>query len=294
VPGNNGLLYVGGGDGVLYALNAENGTVAWQVRLTTKSQWPTPVLTPAITSDGSVYAGASGPIGPTQLYRVSPDGRVVWRLEVPNALESSAVLDRGDTAFITVGHVLQAIAPDGRALWSAAARGWLAIPFLLPDRSIGLADGERLAILSRAGKQIAQQAHASGVWVVDDTTALFGRGGQLTLATQMQRVVAAADTLPAWRDVWHYNPVRIDDHEYIAGVALMAGGSVVVSTQSRVVVLRVGDGLPIAEYVPGPRPGPYNTNRMPYLSAPVLGVNGTIYVAGTDQSLYAVRDTLTR
>ena len=295
VPDRNGLVYIGGRDGVLHSLRAQNGFAAWQMRLTPALRWSTPVPTPAIASDGSIYAGASGPSGPTQLYRLLSDGRVIWHVEVPGELDSPAILDRGDTAIMTHGRLLSAIAPDGRTLWTAAAKGWMAIPLLLPDRSIGLADGERIAILSRTGGQVAQQTHASAVWAVDDTTALFATGVRLTLRARMRQPMNA-DTLPAWRDVWNYNAIRIADDEHVLGVALMSGGRAAVSTQSRVVILRLTDAHPIAEFVPPLRPAPSYSGGMlpPLLSAPVLGSDGTIYVAGTDQSLYALRDTLTR
>jgi hypothetical protein len=65
-----------------------------------------------------------------------------------------------------------------------------------------------------------------------------------------------------------------------AGAAILPSlDRVALSTSSRVVVLRLADGHPVAEYVRGPS----------FLSPPGVGPDGTIYVADADHHVYALR-----
>lgn len=69
----NGIVYVGGGDAQVYALNAQTGSVIWQTRLGPSPNtfaWSSPAL-----SNGSVYMGVSSfadcPLVQGQLVRLS-------------------------------------------------------------------------------------------------------------------------------------------------------------------------------------------------------------------------------
>jgi len=63
--------------------------------------------------------------------------------------------------------------------------------------------------------------------------------------------------------------------------AILGSDRVILSTSSRVVVLRLSDGLPLSEYAPVDSAGASGipAPRLHWLSTPVLGADGTIYVA---------------
>jgi len=73
---SDGTVYVGGGDGVFYALNPD-GTVKWFYQVSG------PVFTgttPAIAADGTVYYGTHGTdTAAAAMYAFRPNGTLKWR-----------------------------------------------------------------------------------------------------------------------------------------------------------------------------------------------------------------------
>ena len=73
-------------------------------------------------------------------------------------------------------------------------------------------------------------------------------------------------------------------------------GELVIATSARVVVLRLADGSPVTEFVvPEYQPGKQSYQSMfRSLSSPVVGSDGTVYVADGAHHVYALRDTAGR
>jgi len=64
LPNRDGLVYVGGGDGTVYALRAADGTVAWRTPLMPQTATSYAASSLALSSDGGVYASRSQSVGP--------------------------------------------------------------------------------------------------------------------------------------------------------------------------------------------------------------------------------------
>lgn len=108
-------LYVGRGDGALYALDASTGHERWRARTYNPADPADPdgggevIAEPWVGADGTVYFGSYG-VGPYEtnaVYAIAPDGTERWRYP---ALEPSAT-----TSFLAA----LATSPDGSRLYAA-------------------------------------------------------------------------------------------------------------------------------------------------------------------------------
>ena len=108
-------LYVGRGDGALYALDARTGHERWRARTYNPADPADPdgggevIAEPWVSADGTVYFGSYG-VGPYEtnaLYAIAPDGTERWRYP---SREPSA-----DASFLAA----LATSPDGTRLYAA-------------------------------------------------------------------------------------------------------------------------------------------------------------------------------
>ncbi len=91
--GQDGTIYIGCLNGVLYALDAESGTDRW----TFKTDGYFVIGSPSVDGNGVIYVGDSDGV----LYAISPDGKELWRWASNNSIESAPVVAPDGTLYFT-------------------------------------------------------------------------------------------------------------------------------------------------------------------------------------------------
>jgi outer membrane protein assembly factor BamB len=116
--GADGTIYVGSGDGNLYAINPD-GTLKWSCA--TNSANPNPFYlssSPAISADGTIYVGS----GDGSLYAINPNGNLKWSyatLTYYLGIASSPAIGADGTIYVgSDDNRLYALNPDGTLKWS--------------------------------------------------------------------------------------------------------------------------------------------------------------------------------
>jgi len=108
---DGGTIYAGSMDHGIYAINAANGSVAWQYLADHEI-----VGTPAVDQDGNIYAGSKD----DHLYCLKPDGTLNWKYKLVSDVIFSPLLGAlGPLNVVIVGteNRLYAIL-DGKSLWT--------------------------------------------------------------------------------------------------------------------------------------------------------------------------------
>ncbi len=101
--GSDGTIYIGSGDGKLYAINPD-GTLKWNYAIGYTS------LTPTVDSDGTIYIGPQD----YKFYAINTDGTLKWTLD--QMVYSSPAIGSDGTLYL-VDYYLDAINPDGTLKW---------------------------------------------------------------------------------------------------------------------------------------------------------------------------------
>jgi hypothetical protein len=119
--GADGTVYVGGGDGSVYALNAANGSVKWE-RPTGAAVYSSP----AIGADGTVYIGSED----YKVYALDgATGAVKWSYTTAGPVAASPAIGADGTVFVGGWNVLYAFgggsAPASCSLSTPATSGAL-------------------------------------------------------------------------------------------------------------------------------------------------------------------------
>lgn len=292
-------VYVGGADGRLYAVRASDGTVAWAIPLVPAGQRYQRVATPVRLRGGDLLAGAItyDPRVPVPLFRLGPDGALRWRASAGGGLETAAGVGP-DEAVYGIGrqtdslhgdfgaYTLSAIAADGRILWRRPLGVSYASEVARAEDGTIFVAGTPSLVLTSDGTTVARLDAAASVIPVADL-------GLLEVASWGLRYLRSDSSRLRWSPQWTYPAARIGDDERVQGAMLAPGGRVILSTSSRVVVLRLGDGQPIGEYAPVSRAGDDGIPipQLRQLSPPALGPDGTIFVVDPGYRLYWLRDT---
>lgn len=234
---------------------------------------------------------------------------MTWQTELPGAITPPILLNRGDTCFFGQGGWLRALAPNGSMLWQRSVDAWMVRAMLFPDGSIGASDGSHLRVYSRAEEIIGKQSGELTAVTIDDTTSFLISRTRAALATLTRATyatplgyakdvnvrVAVPDTFPRWIERRRYGATRVADDETIQlQAAPMPGGRSAISTGARIVVLRLADGTPVAEYVVQSESDLSGHAQPERLSGPAAGADGTLYAFGSDRFVYALRDTVAR
>ena len=123
--GENGEIIFGDStnpDGVLWALNPENGSVIWQCTLLSPFGENDISSSPAIDKNGMIYVGG----GNTNryLWAVYPNGTIAWHYDTGGLVPSSPAIGSDGTIYIgSYSDKLFAINPNGTLKWSFLVGG---------------------------------------------------------------------------------------------------------------------------------------------------------------------------
>jgi outer membrane protein assembly factor BamB len=105
----DGTVYIGAGDGQLYALNPADGSVKWAYATGTFI-----TSSPAIGADGTIYFGAAD----ARLHAVSSTGTPRWTFPVDDIIDSSPAIGRDGTIYVgSYDRHVYAVGPDGAERW---------------------------------------------------------------------------------------------------------------------------------------------------------------------------------
>lgn len=104
----NGVIYIGGMDNYLYAINPD-GTQKWSYQ----TQQPIET-TPAIANDGTIYVTSDD----GNLYALTPSGSLKWMYDsTAGFLTSSPIIGSDGTIYVESNYVLCAFTPNGIIKW---------------------------------------------------------------------------------------------------------------------------------------------------------------------------------
>ena len=127
------------GDGHLYAIRP-SGSVNWSVEFPEQGTY----TSPALASDGTIYAGA---YEAQQLYAFASDGTQKWVVDASSGIgDSPAIADDG-TIYVNNG-ILYVFTPQGANLWNTSGLVTLAnaSPVIAKDGSIFIQDAPELTL----------------------------------------------------------------------------------------------------------------------------------------------------
>lgn len=173
---NDGVLYIGGNDGIFYALDAETGKVRWTFDGVARAGYTTFAIfsSAAIGPDRTVYfGGKNGYLYAIReergFFRTGP--AIVWRYRLGPGIQSSPLL--GADGIIYIGDergTLHAVKPpdsgeSATALWKYSTKGTLiSSPAIAADGTLyeGSMDGKLYAF--KAGSAAAKAGSANGLF----------------------------------------------------------------------------------------------------------------------------------
>src|SRR5918996_1555194 len=174
---NEGTLYIGGNDGILYALDTKTGKVKWTFDGVARSGYRTYAIfsSAAIGPDRTVYfGGKDGYLYALReqqgFFRSGP--QVPWRYKLGAGIQSSPLLAADGTVYLGdergTFHAIRPPASGGSAtaLWKFSTKGTLiSSPALAADGTLyeGSMDGKLYAFKAGAAKPRAEGPF-SGTW----------------------------------------------------------------------------------------------------------------------------------
>jgi outer membrane protein assembly factor BamB len=106
-------LYASTLTGSVVALGRDDGKTRWAAELGERVY-----STPLVHDDGTLYVGSDA----KRLVALSPEGRVLWRLEVEGEVDSGATFGSDGTIVFAAGPFVHAVRRGGDLAWRFAAR----------------------------------------------------------------------------------------------------------------------------------------------------------------------------
>lgn len=170
-------LYVGCGDGRLYALDTQTGATRWTYDTGRSSAI---YSSPAIASDGTIYIGSTylTTLSDSVFYAVSPSGQKRWAISAAGSVEGAPAVAADGTIYFGAGQTIYAVSPGGTVKWTYPTKGtiWVA-PAIGGDGTIYIgSDANEFLALTPGGKLkwSAAISAGSGAAVGADGTVYVG------------------------------------------------------------------------------------------------------------------------
>ena len=169
---SDGMLYVGGQDGHVTALEAGTGALKWRYKVVADVDG-----SPAMATDGTVFVGADD----GRVYALRSDGSLRWSFVAQDDVRSSVASGPGDRLYVTShdGN-LYALKTSGEVEWVLGTAGKLQSSPVVDAEGVVYFGGQDayLYAVSHAGKvlwrvEMPEQVDSS-VAIADDGTVVVG------------------------------------------------------------------------------------------------------------------------
>ncbi|WP_320170656.1 PQQ-binding-like beta-propeller repeat protein [Maridesulfovibrio sp.] len=267
--GSDGILYVGGSDGVLYALKTDK-TEKWKYQTTGEIYSP-----PTIGSDGTIYVGASDQI----LYALNSDGSEKWKYQAGSSIGYSPAIGNDGTIYVATNDgKLYAVNSDGSEKWIYdSGKRFNSAPVIGPDGTVYVeaSDDNLYAIQPDGTLKWTYEASGSVYFppaIGSNGVIYFGSDG----ADQNLYAVRPDGTLK-----WKFKT----DTGISSSPAIGSGGVIYFGTAGAADDDQ--DGYLYALNADGSERWKYTTEG--YVGSPAIASDGTIYIHTLNSKLYAIK-----
>jgi outer membrane protein assembly factor BamB/methionine-rich copper-binding protein CopC len=257
----NGTVYVGSGDGYLYAFTSA-GKLKWRYKTGDAVQ-----SSPTIDSNGNIYFGSCD----NWLYVLTSAGKLKWRYKTGSAVESSPTIDsNGNIYFGSCDGKVYALNSTGKIKWKYQTGNFIiSSPALGSDGTIYVgSEDQYFYAISSAGKLKWRYKTGKAIYsdpVIHNGTIYTGSGdGYLYALTSAGKLK------------WKYKTGK-----EIYSLAAGKNGIIYVGNKDGKLYAINSSGKLQWTYTTG------NTIR----SSPTIGSNGTIYFGSYDGKLYALNSS---
>jgi len=275
--GADGTVYVGSSDHKLYAIGP-NGTLKWSYVLGGMV-----LSSPAIGADGTVYVGSLSYMWYGQgLYAMNPSGTLKWCYTTEYSIESGPAIGADGTVYVgsNYGDKLYAVNPDGTLRWSyTTSWGEHSTPAIADDGTVYV--GSILYDGSLGGKLYAINPDGTLKWSYStqhgiESSPAIAVDGTIYVGSNCRKLHAVN---PDGTLKWSYtfgNPVK-------SSPAIGADGTIYVASDDGKLHAVNPDGTLKWSYTIGAQ----------IWSSPAIGADGTVYIGSNDYKLYAIHhDTI--
>jgi hypothetical protein len=184
-------VYVGSGDGGLYALNP-NGTLKWYYQT---GDWID--SSPAIGADGTVYVGS----GDHNLYALNPNGTLKWLYQTGASVESSPAIGADGTVYVgSENGGLYALNPNGTLKWSFQTGDWIySSPAISADGMVYVGS-ENGGLYALNPNGTLKWYYQTGDWI--DSSPAIGADGTVYVGSMDGNLYAIPGSTPLANTSW--------------------------------------------------------------------------------------------
>jgi eukaryotic-like serine/threonine-protein kinase len=266
----DGVVYLGGGDGDLIALDLASGTLRWKYATGNLIGESSPAVGPGSPGNGDVvYVGDLGGI----LHAVSTrDGKALWTFKTGSEIKSSPVIVN-DVVLIGSydGHLYALEARTGRVRWKVLTKGQVHATPAVQDGLTFIAGCDAIfrAIRVTDGRQMYQVesgSYTAASPVVDGDRAYFGTFNYEMLALDLKKRTV----------IWRYSQPDAQFPYYSS--AALSDGRVIVGGRDKIVhAIDTATGKAAWTFA----------TRARVDSSPVVA-GGRVYVGSSDGRLYVL------
>lgn len=261
-------LYVATLAGSLVALAREDGAKRWSTLLGERVY-----STPLVHDDGTIYLGSDA----KKLVALSPEGTILWRLEVDGEADSGPVFGKDGTIVFAAGAFVHAVRRGGDLAWRYTAKGKV---FTAP----AVADDGLVIVGSQDDRVHAIGPGGALAWSTDlgadvDGAAVIGDDGAVYVGTDKGEVVRLGER---GKVTW-----RTGIGGFVRGVLSLArNGDVLAGTYGpvpRVVRLAPDGTIRGAFAVKGTGAREFGIH-----GGPLEDADGALYFGAQDDAAYAI------
>ena len=274
---SDGTIYIGSGDGYLYAINP-NGTQKWSFKTGDSI-----LSSPTIGSDGTIYVGSYD----NYLYAISPNGSKKWSFKTGDLVGSSPTIGSDGTIYVgSADGYLYAVNPNGTEKWSfPTGDSIISSAAIGSDGTIyvGSLDYYLYAINPNGTEK---WSFPTGLYI--GSSPAIGSDGTIYVGSTDGYLYAIN---PDGTQKWSFktgngiaSPTIFDSSGFQTGNWI--GSSPTIGSDGTIYV-GSGDNSLYAINPNGSKKWSFKTGNL-IISSPAIGSDGTIYVGSYDHYLYAI------